>query len=79
MIYLKKVNEEDIDEEYNAIKKIPANENGFVNKHYNVTKDEFINQVIPELLNHSNGIVRDSEKQFNAFCKVSASQSKSKW
>lgn len=56
MIYLKKVNEEDIDEEYNAIKKIPANENGFVNKHYNVTKDEFINQVIPELLNHSNGI-----------------------
>ena len=56
MLYLKKVNLEDIDEEYKAIKLMPENENGFENKYYNVTKEEFKNQVIPQLLNDSNGI-----------------------
>ena len=55
-IYLKKVNYEDIDKEYDAIINIPENENGLVNKYYNVTKDEFKNKVIPELLNHAEGI-----------------------
>ena len=56
MLYLKKVNYEDADEEYKAIKKMPAIENGFENKYYNVTKDEFINEVIPRLLKNSEGI-----------------------
>ena len=38
-IYLKKVDYEDIDKEYEAIINIPENENGLVNKYYNVTKE----------------------------------------
>ena len=55
-IYLKKVNYEDLDKEYEAIISIPEDENGLVNKYYNVSKDEFKNRVIPELLNHADGI-----------------------
>ena len=55
-IYLKKVNYEDLDKEYEAITSIPENENGLVNKYYNVSKDEFRNKVIPELLDHADEI-----------------------
>ena len=55
-IYLKKINYEDIDKEYEAIINIPENENGLENKYFNVSKEEFKNDVIPKLLNHSNGI-----------------------
>lgn len=56
MLYLKKLNSEDIDEEYRAIKSIPANENGFENKYYDVTKDQFENEIIPKLLRNSQGL-----------------------
>ena len=56
MIFLKKINYEDIDKEYEAIIKIPHNENGFENKYCNVSKEEFKNEVIPKLLNNSKGI-----------------------
>lgn len=56
MLLLKKINYEDIDKEYEAIIKIPYNENGFENKYYNVSKEEFKNEVIPKLLNNSKGI-----------------------
>lgn len=56
MLYLKKINYEDVEEEYKAIKSIPANENGFENKYYNITKEEFVNQVIPKLLKNSEGL-----------------------
>lgn len=56
MFYLKKVNFEDLEEEYKAIKSIPAQENGFENKYHNVTKEEFINEVIPKLLKNSEGL-----------------------
>ena len=55
-VYLKKINYEDIDKEYEAIISIPENENGLENKYFNVSKDEFKNVVIPRLLNHANGI-----------------------
>lgn len=56
MLYLKKINFEDAEEEYIAIKSMPENENGFENKYYNVTKDEFVNRVIPKLLKNSEGL-----------------------
>lgn len=55
-LYLKKINYEDLDKEYDAIINIPENENGLVNKYYNVSKEEFENKVIPELLNHADAI-----------------------
>ena len=56
MISLKKINFDDVDEEYKAIKAIPAQENGFQNIYYDVTKEEFVNETIPQLLRHSEGL-----------------------
>ena len=56
MLYLKKINLEDVEEEYKAIKSIPAQENGFENKYHNVTKEELVNEVIPKLLKKSEGL-----------------------
>lgn len=56
MLYLKKINFEDVEEEYKTIKSMPAQENGFENKYYNVTKYEFVNEVIPKLLKNSEGL-----------------------
>ena len=55
-IYLKKINYDDLEKEYEAIISIPENENGFINKYYGVSKEDFKNKVIPELLNHADGI-----------------------
>ena len=43
MLILKKANLEDFEKEYEAIKKIPKEENGYSNRYYNVTKEEFKN------------------------------------
>ena len=56
MLYLKKINFEDVEEEYKAIKSMPAQENGFENKYHDVTNEEFINEVIPKLLKNSEGL-----------------------
>ena len=56
MLYLKEANLEDWKKEYEAIKQIPQNENGFENKYYDKTEEEFREQVIPELIEHSKGI-----------------------
>lgn len=56
MIYLKKVNLEDVEEEYRAIKQMPENENGFENKYYNVSREDFEKNVIPKLLRNSEGL-----------------------
>ena len=56
MLYLKEINIDDIDEEYNAFRVMPAMENGFENKYYDVTKEDLLNQVIPKLIDNSKGI-----------------------
>lgn len=56
MIFLKKINYEDIDKEYEALIKIPENENGFENKYCKISKNEFKNVVIPKLLKNSEGL-----------------------
>ena len=56
MLSLKKINYDDIEEEYKAITLIPDMENGFENKYYNVSKDEFKNKIIPKLLKNSEGL-----------------------
>lgn len=63
MLYLKKINFEDVEEEYKAIKSMPAQENGFENKYHDVTKEEFINEVIPKLLkNFERNCIRNNYK-----------------
>ena len=56
MIYLKEVNLEDKKEEYLFIKRLPEDENGFLNPFYNVSEDSFYKVIIPKLINYSNGI-----------------------
>lgn len=56
MIFLKKVNLDDWEEEYKAIKAMPPYENGFENRFYDVSEEEFKNEVIPELLRNSEGL-----------------------
>lgn len=56
MLKLKELNFIDVKEEYVAITSIPKMENGFENKYFNVTFEEFKNVVIPKLINNSNGI-----------------------
>lgn len=56
MIYLKKINFEDIEKEYEAIKNIPQNENGLENKYYDVNREEFEEVVVPKLLKNSEGL-----------------------
>ena len=56
MLYLKKINLDDVDEEYKAIQIMPKDENGFENEFYNVSKEDFKNIVIPRLLRNSEGL-----------------------
>ncbi len=56
MIYLKKANFEDAGKEYILTQKIPATENGYENKAYGVSYDEFIEEIIPRWIDYSRGI-----------------------
>ena len=56
MLYLKKVNEQDAQEEYNFITELPADENGFTNKYYGISREEFMQKALPEIVNFSEGI-----------------------
>ena len=49
-LYLKPINLEDCEKEYEALQKIPAGENGFQNKYASVSKEEFVTTVIPALI-----------------------------
>lgn len=55
-LYLKPINLEDCAKEYEALQKIPADENGFQNKYASVSKEEFVTTVIPNLIKSSQGI-----------------------
>lgn len=56
MIILKEANINDVNKEYEAIKAIPENENGFENKYHNATKEQFEKEIIPKLINNSKGL-----------------------
>lgn len=56
MIYLKKANLLDIKKEYELTQKIPAKENGYENKAYGASMDEFENKILPSWLDHGNGV-----------------------
>lgn len=56
MIHLKKLNLEDIKEEWDFIKNTPSDENGFTNRYYGCTFEDFEKNIIPKLIDESNGI-----------------------
>lgn len=55
MLYLKAINIEDIQKEYEFITNTPENENGFTNKFYGCSFDEF-EKIILHNINNSKGI-----------------------
>ncbi|WP_455061016.1 GNAT family N-acetyltransferase, partial [Parvimonas micra] len=56
MLFLKEMNIEDAKKEYIAMTSIPEDENRFVNKYYNISFEEFVNEVIPICEKQSKGI-----------------------
>lgn len=56
MLYLKIANFDDIKKEYEYIKNLPENENGFINPDYNVSINKFKEVTLPNYINHSKGI-----------------------
>ncbi|MDD7764679.1 MAG: GNAT family N-acetyltransferase [Peptoniphilaceae bacterium] len=56
MLYLKAINIEDIQKEYEFITNTPENENGFTNKFCGCSFDEFEKIILPKLINNSKGI-----------------------
>lgn len=55
MLYLKELNWEDSEKEYEFFQKMPS-ENGFVNEYQNITYETFMNAVIPSRILASKGI-----------------------
>ena len=56
MLFLKETNLEDAEKEYDYITQLPTDENGFTNRYFGIEKDEFIHDVLPQMINHSKGI-----------------------
>lgn len=56
MLFLKAANFEDLEKEFEFITNIPKNENGFTNPHFNCSKEDFKNRILPNYIKFSNGI-----------------------
>jgi predicted acetyltransferase len=56
MIYLKEANVEDAKKEYQFFNDTPADENGFENKYYGFSYEDFINRALTEIIKSSKGI-----------------------
>ncbi|MBQ1274499.1 MAG: GNAT family N-acetyltransferase [Cellulosilyticum sp.] len=56
MLYLKEANLQDIEKEYEYIAHLPKDENGFMNPYLGITREVFLEEVLPKIINYSNGI-----------------------
>ncbi len=56
MLHLKEANFEDVEKEYDFIKNTPKDENGFTNPYFGITREEFENIKLPQIINYSKGI-----------------------
>ncbi len=56
MIYLKKANLEDAKKQYEFLKDTPEDENGFLNKYYSYSYEDFVDFALPEMIKYSQGI-----------------------
>ena len=56
MLYIKPANIEDAEQEWLFVAAMPENENGLTNKWHGVTRDRFISEALPEMINRAKGI-----------------------
>ena len=55
MLYLKEINDKDIEEEFLFVRDIPIDENGFTNKWNGITREDFENKALKEMIAFSKG------------------------
>lgn len=55
-LYLKKLNLEDGEKEYEFYSEIPSEENGFTNEVAGISKEDFLKEFLPRMLNYEKGI-----------------------
>lgn len=55
MLYLKPANYEDIEKEYLFVKNMPVDENGFPNAWHGISREEFENTALPNMIAYSKG------------------------
>lgn len=60
MIYLKEANMEDVQKEYEFITQLPADENGFSNRNYGCSFEEFKDNILPRYIEKSQGMNLES-------------------
>lgn len=56
MLYLKQVNEKDIDQQYDFFACMPPNENGFINPYSGISRSVFAHEALPRLIRYSRGL-----------------------
>lgn len=56
MLELRKMNYEDVVEQWKYVTALPANENGLTNKYEGVSFDEYKSSVLPQLMMHENPV-----------------------
>jgi predicted acetyltransferase len=56
MIYLKAANLDDAEKEYDFIRQLPEDENGFTNSDFGCSYEDFMGRILPGYINKSNGI-----------------------
>lgn len=55
MLYLKEINDKDIEKEFLFVRDMPIDENGLTNKWNNVTREDFENKALKEMIAFSKG------------------------
>lgn len=55
MLYLKEANFEDMEKEYRFVREIPADENGFGNSWHGVSREEFAQKALAQMISASKG------------------------
>ena len=55
MLYVKAANLTDLEKEWLFVKELPSEENGFTNEWYQISRDEFANHVLPQMIAFSEG------------------------
>lgn len=55
-MYIKEANVEDVEKEYRFLKDTPTYENGFENKYYDFSYEEFMNRALQQIIKFSKGI-----------------------
>lgn len=56
MGYLKQLNIQDAQQEYDYISRVPKDENGFGNDYWGMDREQFLKEALPQLINHTKGL-----------------------